>query len=464
MMNWVGNEDGSFHCEIDGERYTVFLKTVVNGRPWWRCRVGTDDGHESGGAETAEAVMRDAEDLAGHVREREALGRVTVTTPSRGPTEPRRRTPWGDSQEMTTYAPGIERHSTAGHGGFWVAQECRGEMPTALRAVGGWYEEDSDWCRVALSFPGLFTRRELRFAETTLINNYPEAYEAWTGRILEPGESYRKDECRWDEGHADALVVTSATTYEPDRSLLAVIAAIGGYRGGKRAGPGRHFLVPADEYAARGRFGFVIDLDRHQETSDHLVYFIVREDLAKVLREHEASRGGVLSNDPGDGTKLAPAFIAAYAQSRESGAPRYLFAEPHLDRPFVVSEEAPRAGNRYFRFEGGRVLERQADVGLKITSIVLRGPVEISDVQPVVKGSLKPTQAEAREILSKVGMTMRVRDGEFRVNFQGGTEATACYTDDLHDAIGSGQAMAREAAEQGVSLHASMPARSRRRP
>lgn len=35
-------------------------------------------------------------------------------------------------------------------------------------------------------------------------------------------------------------------------------------------------------------------------------------------------------------------------------------------------------------------------------------------------------------------MTIRKRDGEYRVNFIGGTEADAYYTDDLQDAYATG--------------------------
>lgn len=46
--------------------------------------------------------------------------------------------------------------------------------------------------------------------------------------------------------------------------------------------------------------------------------------------------------------------------------------------------------------------------------------------------------------LRAIGVTMRKTEyGEYRVNFRGGTEATACYTDDLRDALDTGIAMVR---------------------
>jgi hypothetical protein len=45
--------------------------------------------------------------------------------------------------------------------------------------------------------------------------------------------------------------------------MTEVVAVVGGNR---KPGSDEHrFLVPSDEYAGRGRFGFVIDLARHVE-------------------------------------------------------------------------------------------------------------------------------------------------------------------------------------------------------
>jgi hypothetical protein len=47
----------------------------------------------------------------------------------------------------------------------------------------------------------------------------------------------------------------------------------------------------------------------------------------------------------------------------------------------------------------------------------------------------------AREILRANNMTISQNRGEYRVNFEGGTEDTAYYTNDLQDAIDTGKAM-----------------------
>ncbi len=52
------------------------------------------------------------------------------------------------------------------------------------------------------------------------------------------------------------------------------------------------------------------------------------------------------------------------------------------------------------------------------------------------------TQKEAMKALKNVGIVLkRTEYGEYRVNFKGGKEASAYYTDDLQDAIDTGMAM-----------------------
>lgn len=47
----------------------------------------------------------------------------------------------------------------------------------------------------------------------------------------------------------------------------------------------------------------------------------------------------------------------------------------------------------------------------------------------------------ARRGLKQLGLVLTRRDGEYRVNFKGGREETAYYTNDLLDAFGTGRAM-----------------------
>lgn len=169
-------------------------------------------------------------------------------------------TPWGPSQGGTVYAEGITAHSTAGHGGFKLSAERNREVHQILRAAGGWYEEDECWAIVAMTFPHLFTALERRHAERTIKDSWPDAWEAIFGSILAPGESRSKDQRAFEAAHATDWIVVSAIASAQQQGFVECVATLGGKRDG--GSEERRFLVPADEYDA-GRFGFVIDLDRH---------------------------------------------------------------------------------------------------------------------------------------------------------------------------------------------------------
>lgn len=59
----------------------------------------------------------------------------------------------------------------------------------------------------------------------------------------------------------------------------------------------------------------------------------------------------------------------------------------------------------------------------------------------------KLTLALAKSELRQLDMTLTKKDGEYRVNFKGGEEGTAYYTDDLEDARLTGIKMAAAVAE-----------------
>jgi len=189
---------------------------------------------------------------AEHQRERRALCRREIHS--------RAHTPWGTSQGATIYAEAVECHSTAGHGGFKLSAERNRKVHPMLRIKGGFYEEDAAWAIVAITFPHLFTGFERRCAERTIMDCWPDAWEAITGTVLAPGESHEKDRRAFEAAHADDWIVVSAITSDQQSGFVECVATPGG-----RRGPGteeRRFLVPSGEYAV-GRFGFVIDPDRH---------------------------------------------------------------------------------------------------------------------------------------------------------------------------------------------------------
>ncbi len=64
------------------------------------------------------------------------------------------------------------------------------------------------------------------------------------------------------------------------------------------------------------------------------------------------------------------------------------------------------------------------------------------------------TIADARKICLVLGLTLRHDNGEYRVNFKGGIEATAYYTNDLADAVDTARKMAEEKARVAGELMA----------
>ncbi|PDT00459.1 hypothetical protein CO666_30545 [Rhizobium chutanense] len=188
-----------------------------------------------------------------HKGELSALGRIQTRMAA--------STPWGPSQLATTYAEGIVSHMTAGHGGFHLSAERNARILPMLRKSSPWYEEDSEWAIVALTFPDLFTSYERKCADETIRNSWPSAWEEIHGRELAPGQSWTKDREAFERKHAGDWIVISAIFSSHHADMTEVIATRGGGRDGRAEE--MRFLVPRAEYAARDRFGFVIDPDRH---------------------------------------------------------------------------------------------------------------------------------------------------------------------------------------------------------
>ncbi|MBX4899538.1 MULTISPECIES: DUF7007 domain-containing protein [Rhizobium] len=193
-------------------------------------------------------------ETAQHSHELSALGRIQTQIVA--------STPWGPSQLATIYAEGIISHMTAGHGGFHLSAERNARVLPMLRKSSPWYEEDAEWAIVALTFPDLFTSYERECADETIRNSWPSAWESIYGRELTPGQSWTKDREALERRHAGDWIVISAIHSSHYADMTEVIAT----RGGRRDGQAEEmrFLVPSAEYAARDRFGFVIDPVRHQ--------------------------------------------------------------------------------------------------------------------------------------------------------------------------------------------------------
>ena len=242
-------EDRGWVAVPEGQHLRIFsgwrMKTPMAS--WSRIDFSCFEGIEP----DERAFRARVDDYAEHRRQLRELDRRSV--------HPTACTPWGSSQQSVEYAEGVVCHSTASHGGFFVAPEQNLAIDARLRNADGWYEEDGEWAKVAFTFPSLFTSFECRRADRELRNQHPDAWEAMLGVVLLPGESYRKDERHFRQAHVDHWVVVSASRSDCHAGMLECNATRAGLRG---VGECRKFLVQHDDYDP-GRFGFVIDEARH---------------------------------------------------------------------------------------------------------------------------------------------------------------------------------------------------------
>ena len=171
------------------------------------------------------------------------------------------QTPWGQSQHKTVCAPGIILYTTARHGGYHVSPTRNELIPAVLRRADGWYEEDCDWGAVVWTFREYFSTKHVQQAERTIIDWAPYAYEALTGAVLQPGQSFRKDADTFESNNKGNYVSMSAYG-DHHKEVPAGYVAVHA----KRAEPAdeRWFLVPLAEYR-NGQHWFVINPDVHQE-------------------------------------------------------------------------------------------------------------------------------------------------------------------------------------------------------
>ena len=179
-------------------------------------------------------------------------------------------TPWGICDHARKLADGIVSVSTPRHGGIHLSDDLNAAMPAPFRGRSGWYEEDCEWAVVALVYPYAFTAKEMESAHRTVMNWMPEAYEAWSGVVLQPGQSSKKDEDTFLKEHPEDWVVVSATgdwsTSVPKGWVGAIATQGQNYRHRPNRLKDRAFLVPAADYAdpqKRCPVGFICDPALH---------------------------------------------------------------------------------------------------------------------------------------------------------------------------------------------------------
>lgn len=182
--------------------------------------------------------------------------------------------PWGRIDHAKVLAPGIVSVSTQSHGGIHLDTERNDAMPAVFRKPNGWYEEDCDWAMVALVYPQAFDEKARAAAPRSVMTWQPDAYEAWSGTVIPPGQSRKKDERAFYSAHAPDWIVRSAFG---SWHAAVPVGWVGVYAmpgatylasAGTTAAEPRPFLVPEEEYEARFEQReacglFVCDPERH---------------------------------------------------------------------------------------------------------------------------------------------------------------------------------------------------------
>ena len=168
-------------------------------------------------------------------------------------------TPWGPTQKITQIAHGIRSVSTAGHGGVLVSPTKNALIPEYMRRNDGAYEEDCDWCIPAIVFEkewrewgdattwtnGNF---QMECAWSTFKNWHPDAFEQFTGKQLQVGESIKRDNRLLYEQTCNQYVVTTAWG-DWQNGVPKGMVGVAAHRASD--GDRKYFLVPKEEYQER---------------------------------------------------------------------------------------------------------------------------------------------------------------------------------------------------------------------
>jgi hypothetical protein len=243
----------------DGHMFK-WTKVAYRGDDLSNMETGMFSGSFSERVSSVEEFIAQVEELKIHDDQKKALGRSEENCKT--------GTPWGQADWVGRYVKGLNCYHTPGHGGFKVAGTLNAKIPEILRNADGWYEEDSEWAKVAFALPEFFTDFEKKHALATVIHFYPDEYEALTGKIIPEGQSQEKDRKLFAERNVDNWIVISASSSKEHEGMVETYATKGGARKTWN-GPEieeKRFLVPTKDYNNRSLgFGFVIDLAQHAE-------------------------------------------------------------------------------------------------------------------------------------------------------------------------------------------------------
>lgn len=168
-------------------------------------------------------------------------------------------TPWGAPDDHIQIQEGLDWYGTPSHGGYRVAtalykEACarqgipEKEPDPEDGPVHMWFEEDCDWAFVAIAFPEHFQEEQddvpvLMLAEKAILHTYPEYWEKWKGRELQPGESMEKDRLEFMKAHKGEYMESRSGTL-----VTGTIIIYATPDGDRRSDDERIFLVPDEKY------------------------------------------------------------------------------------------------------------------------------------------------------------------------------------------------------------------------
>ncbi|MCS8414868.1 hypothetical protein N0754_19260 [Pseudomonas aeruginosa] len=145
--------------------------------------------------ELLDICTRLAEQFNGRLTLRQAVDVASLAGVGYSPTGIARlretSSPWGEIQQVKEVAPGIERVSTAGHGGYRLGHERVERMRQLIGLTQEWYEEDEEAALVEAAFPDAF---EPARAARRLHLTYPDHMPALIGCTADQYAQERIDE------------------------------------------------------------------------------------------------------------------------------------------------------------------------------------------------------------------------------------------------------------------------------
>lgn len=171
------------------------------------------------------------------------------------------KSPWGSVQQSKEYAKGVTFVSTAGHGGFKLDRTHNAKIPLVFRNKGGWYEEDCEWAKVAITFPELFNEEMNALAHKTAKNWFPDEYEKHFNVVINTDASIVKRDRAFKIENYHNFVVKAAwgDWHNLVPQGMVVVLAIK-----ESTGERKFFKIAKQEY---NNNGFVINPDIHQESN-----------------------------------------------------------------------------------------------------------------------------------------------------------------------------------------------------